>query len=225
MKKVMMLVAAALLLAGCGEKKVFFVSQEGNALQKGASVVWYDAYVGRVRALEDVADGTKVSVGLGKKFAEEIRDGVTGRVVNDPKISPKAFVLLVGGRDKDRSLVEDGAQIPESKPGNAIGEGFSAFVEWLKNSRAERLVVAGVVVLALFVFVKFVGKLLKFVFFLGILGVIGYMCLSTNADWGKYKGRLATVKESAQEAKTWLQQHGEKLHAILKAALENSGNN
>ena len=61
MKKVMMLAAAALLLGGCGEKKVFFVSQDGKALQKGASVVWYDSYVGRVRALEDVADGTKVS--------------------------------------------------------------------------------------------------------------------------------------------------------------------
>ena len=38
---------AMLLLAGCGEKKCFFVSQEGKALVPNAPVVWYDAYVTR----------------------------------------------------------------------------------------------------------------------------------------------------------------------------------
>ena len=212
--------ALLLLLSGCGERQCFFVSQDGKALAPNAPVVWYDSYVGRVAALEEVADGTKVSVTISDKFAKEIRDGVAGRVVNDPKISPKAFVLLVGGRDKDRSLVENGAQIPESTPTNAVSEGFSSFVGWLKNSRAGELKIVGVALLILLVLLKIVGKLLKFALFVGILCAIGYVCVSANIDWHNYKERLANVGESAQEAKAWLQQHGEKLHAILETALE-----
>ena len=222
MKRCMMALLAmtVILVAGCGEKKCFFVSQDGKALAHKAPVVWYDAYVGHVDALEEVAEGTKVSVCLNKKFAEEIRDGVAGRVVNDPKIAPKAFVLLVGGRDKERSLVENGAQIPESKPVNAVSEGFSSFVEWLKNSRADELKIVGVALLIFLVLLKFVGKMFKFVLFVGILCAIGYVCLTANIDWSKYKERLSNMAETAQEAKAWLQQHGEKLHTILETALE-----
>jgi len=211
---------AMLLLVGCGEKKCFFVSQEGKSLKKGAPVVWYDAYVGRVDSLDEVADGTKVSVCLEKKFAEEIRDGVAGRVVNDPKISPRAFVLLVGGRDKERSLVENGAQIPESKPTNAVSEGFSAFVDWLKNSRADELKVVCVALLIVFALFKFVSKMLKFVLFVCVLCAIGYVCVSANVGWDNYREQLSSAQKTAHEAKAWLQQHGEKLHAILEAALE-----
>ena len=213
-------VAAILLFAGCGEKKCFFVAQGGKSVQPGAPVVWYDAYVGKVDAIESAENGAKVLICLGKKFAGEIRDGVAGRVVNDPKISPKAFVLLVGGKDKDRSLVEDGAQIPESRPTNAVSEGFSAFVDWLKNSRADELKIVGVALLILFVLLKFVSKMFKLVLFVGILCAIGYVCVSANVGWGSYKERIANAAESAQEAKAWLQQHGEKLHAILETALE-----
>ena len=211
---------ALMLLVGCGEKKCFFVSRDGKALAPKAPVVWYDAYVGRVDVLKEVDDGTKVSVLLDKKFVEEIRDGVAGRVVNDPKISPKAFVLLVGGRDKGRPAIEDGVQIPESKASNVVSEGFSAFVEWLKNSRADELKVVGVLLLIFFVILKFVSKMFKFVLFLGILAAIGYVCVTANIGWSDYKDRLANVKESAQEAKDWLLQHGERLHAILETALE-----
>ena len=214
------LIISLLLLAGCGEKKCFFVSQDGNSLSPGAPVVWYDAYVGKVESVEGAENGTKVSICLDKKYAEEIRDGVAGRVVNDPKISPKAFVLLVGGRDKARSLVSSGAQIPESRPANAVSEGFSSFVDWLRNSRADELKIVGVTLLILFVLLKFVSKMFKFVLFVGILCAIGYVCVSANIDWKNYKERLANVKETAQEAKAWLQQHGEKLHTILETALE-----
>ena len=156
-------VAALLLFAGCGEKKCFFVSQDGKSVQPGAPVVWYDAYVGKVDAVESTEGGAKVSIRLDKKYAEEIHDGVAGRVVNDPGISQKTFVLLVGGRDKDRPLVSAGAQIPESKPTNVVSEGFSAFVDWLRNSRADELKIVGVALLILFVLLKFVSKHLKFV--------------------------------------------------------------
>lgn len=212
--------ATMLLLAGCGEKQCFFVSQDGNSLSPGAPVVWYDAYVGKVESVEGAENGTKVSICLDKKYAEEIRDGVAARVVNDPKISSRAFVLLVGGRDKERSLVSSGAQIPESKPTNVVSEGFSAFVDWLRNSRADELKIVGVALLILFVLLKFVGKMLKFVFFIGILGAIAYVCVSASVGWDSYKEQLSSAQKTAQEAKAWLQQHGEKLHAVLETALE-----
>lgn len=222
MKKITMAIlgVAILLLAGCGEKKCFFVSQDGMALRPGAPVVWYDAYVGKVSAVDGAENGAKVSICLDKKYAEEIRDGVAARVVNDPKISSKAFVLLVGGRDKERSLVSSGAQIPESRPTNAVSEGFSSFVDWLRNSRADELKIVGVTLLILFVLLKFVSKMFKFILFFGILCAIGYVCVTMNVDWSNYKERLSNVKETAYEAKAWLQQHGEKLHAILETALE-----
>ena len=212
--------AAVLLLAGCGEKKCFFVSQDGKSVQPGAPVVWYDAYVGKVDAVESAEGGAKVSIRLDKKYAEEIHDGVAGRVVNDPGISQKTFVLLVGGRDKDRPLVSAGAQIPESKPTNVVSEGFSAFVDWLRNSRADELKIVGAALLIFFVLLKFVSKMIKFVIFVGILCAIGYVCVSVNVGWDNYKAHIANAKDTAQEAKAWLQQHGEKLHAILETALE-----
>ncbi len=212
--------ALLLLLAGCGEKECFFVSQDGKSLQPGSPVVWYDAYVGKVASVADVSDGAKVSFRLNKKYNNEIRDGIAGRVVNDPKISPKAFVLLVGGRDKSRSLVENGAQIPESRVTNAISEGFSAFVEWLKGSKTDELVIVGIVLLVLFALFKFVTKLIKFVIFLAILCAIGYVCVTASADWDKYKEQISNIKETAQEAGTWLQQHGDKLHAVIESALK-----
>lgn len=51
------------------------------------------------------------------------------------------------------------------------------------------------------------------------------MCLSTSIDWNNYKEKLTNVKESAQEAKAWLQEHGEKLSVILDATLETNKEN
>ena len=214
-------VAAMLLLAaGCGKKNCYFVTEDSQDLQVGAKVVWYDAYVGKVDAIESAEAGFKVSINLDRKFNDQIHDGVAGRVVNDPKISSRAFVLLIGGRDANRPTIGGGEEIPESKPGNAVQEGFSAFVDWLKNSRADELKIVGVVLLILLALLKFVGKMLKFVLVLGILCAIGYVCVTANIDWGNYKERMANVKETAQEAKEWVQKHGEKLHVILETALE-----
>ncbi len=212
--------AMMLLLAGCSEKSCYFVTKDSQDLQVGAKVVWYDAYVGKVDSIESDDGGYKVSVKFSKKFNDQIHDGVAGRIVNDPKISSRAFVLLVGGRDKNRPPIEGGVEIPESKPGNAVQEGFSAFVDWLKNSRTDELKVVGVGLLILFTLLKFVSKKFKFILFLGILGAIGYVCVTANIDWSNYKERLTNVKETANEAKEWVQKHGEKLHVILETALE-----
>ena len=221
---IVMAVLASFLLSGCGEKECFFISQEGKQLETEAPVVWYDAYVGRVAALEQVADGTKVSIRIDKKYNDEIRDGVAGRVVNDPQISPKAFVLLIGGKDKERAALANGQQIPESKPTGVVGEGIAAFVEWLKNCHGNELIIVGVGILILIIAIKFVGKIIKFLLFLAIIVAIGYVCFSTKIDWSNYQDTLANVKTTAQEAKTWLQEHGEKLQVILESTLETKRN-
>lgn len=220
--RVMFGLAAAmmLLLAGCGEKNCYFVTKDSQDLQVGAKVVWYDAYVGKVDAIESDEGGFRVSVKFSKKFNDQIHDGVAGRIVNDPKISSRAFVLLVGGRDSSRPPIEGGVEIPESKPGNVVQEGFAAFVDWLRNSRADELKIVGVALLILLVLLKFVSKMLKFAIFVGILGAIGYVCVSANIGWDNYKERLSSTQKAAHEAKEWIQQHGEKLHAILETALE-----
>ena len=108
-------------------------------------------------AIEADEGGFRVSVKFSKKFNDQIHDGVAGRIVNDPKISPQAFVLLVGGRDSSRPAIEGGEEIPESKPGNAVQEGFAAFVDWLKTSRADELKILGAFLLIVFVLLKFVS--------------------------------------------------------------------
>ena len=212
--------AAMLLLAGCGEKKCFFVAQDGSALREGAPVVWYDAYVGKVDSVADAEGGAKVTVRLDGKYEGEIHDGVAGRVVNDPGILPSAFVLLVGGRDKDRPLLDDGAQIPESRQTGAVREGFSAFVDWLRNSRADELKVIAVAILLLVVLVKFVGKMLKLAILVGIALAVCYVCVTANIGWSGYRERLENARGAAQEARSWLQQHGDKLRVVLETALE-----
>lgn len=221
---VVVAVMASFLLSGCGEKECFFISQEGKQLEAEAPVVWYDAYVGRVSSLEHVADGTKISIRLDKKYNDEIRDGVAGRVVNDPQISPKAFVLLIGGKDKERAALANGQQIPESKPTGVVGEGITAFVEWLKNCHGNELIIVGVGILIIIIVIKFVGKMIKFLLFVAIIAAIGYVCFSTKIDWSNYQDTLANVKTTAQEAMTWLQDHGEKLQTVLETVKEDKNN-
>lgn len=214
------LMAAMLFIVGCGEKKCYFVTRDGEGLKAGDRVVWYDACAGKVDSVDSDGDSFKIEIKFNKKYGALIHDGVGARIVNDPKISSKPFVLLVGGRDANRPLLEAGAEIPESKQGSAVAEGFSSFVDWLKNCRAEELKVIGAALLILFALLKFVSKTFKFILFLGIVGAIGYVCVTANIDWSRYKDRVANVKVTAQEAKEWVQKHGEKLHTILETALE-----
>ena len=215
-----LMAAMMLLVAGCGEKKCFFVSQDGKLLKKDAPVVWYDSYVGRVKDLEETDEGTKVTFRINKKFAGEIHDGVAGRVVNKPEISPNAFVLLVRGRDKDRPVVDNGAQIPESREGGRFKEGFAAFVEWLRTSRKEEVALVCGLIALLCVLLKIVTKMHRIIIIVGILCAVGYLYVTLSNGWDNYKDGLANAKASSQDAKTWLQQHGEKLGTILQTALD-----
>lgn len=217
-----------LLLTGCGEKKCFFVTQDSKGLKTGANVVWVsgglareEAIVGKVAALEEVDGGVKVSITFVKKYKNLIHDGVAGRVVVDEKSNPpKVGVLLTGGKDENRPLMEDGDQIPESKESSVTKEGFSAFVEWIRTSRTLELQIVCTVLLIILVLLKFVSKRFKFILFLGLLCAAGYVYTTVKNDWSSYKERFSNVKSATQEAKAWLLQHGEKLHTILETALE-----
>ncbi len=228
--KVVLGLAAAmmLLLTGCGEKKCFFVTQDSKGLKVGANVIWVsgglareEAIVGKVAALEAEDDGTKVFIKFVKKYKNLIHDGVAGCVVVDEKSTPpKAGVLLTGGKDETRPLLEDGDQIPESKDDGAAKDVFSAFVEWLRTSRAIELQIVCTSLVIILVLLKFVSKRFKFILFLGLLCGIGYVYVTVKNDWSSYKERFSNVKTATQEAKAWILQHGEKLHTILETALE-----
>ena len=111
--------AAMLLLAGCGEKKCFFVTQDGKGVNEGAIVVWGQEVVGKVDALVEVDGGTKIAIKFAKKYQNLIHDGVLGRVEPDESLPLKFKIVLIDGRDENRPILKDGDQIPESKQENS----------------------------------------------------------------------------------------------------------
>lgn len=223
--------AMMLLLAGCGEKEktCFFVSRDGRLLQEGACVIWKDAcdegvtskaYVGRVGALEEAGQGVKVTIRFKPKHGDDLHDGVAARIVNDPKFSPKAFVLLTGGKDSLKPLIEDGAMIPEARE-SFLEKGISAFLNWIRNEHCNALIIYMSILIGLVVFIKVVGKMLKFVLFLAFVCVVCHVCLSAGSGWSGYKERQANAVAAFQDVKTWLVTHAEDLKQVLKTAVDN----
>ena len=141
-------------------------------------------------------------------------------MVDEKSKPPKVGVLLTGGKDESRPLVEDGDQIPESKENGTVKEGFAAFVEWIRTSRPLELQIVCTTLFIILVLLKFVSKRFKFILFVGLLCAIGYVYITVKHDWSSYQERFSSAKGAAQEAKAWLLQHGEKLHTILETALE-----
>ena len=174
------------------------------------------AYVGRVGSLEETGRGVKVTISFDAKHRDDVHDGVAARIVNNPKFSSNAFVLLTGGKDAVKPAVEDGSEIPEAKDGNIIEKGFSAFLDWLHDTHADELKWYAVVLIALVVLIKFVSKMLKVVFTLLFVGVICYFCMSASAGWSGYQEKLESAVSAAQDATTWLLEHGEDLKNVLK---------
>ena len=121
MKRILMLTmcVAMLFLAGCGEKKCFFVTQDIQGVTEGTIVVWEKEVVGKVDALVKVDGGTKIAIKFAKKYQDIIHDDVFGRVESDePSSSLKSRVVLIGGKDENRPILKDGDQIPEFKQEN-----------------------------------------------------------------------------------------------------------
>lgn len=118
MKRTIMLTmyAVTLLLAGCGEKKCFFVTQDCKGVNEDTTVVWEKEVVGKVDALVEVDGGTKIAIKFTKKYQNLIHDGVLGRVESDESLPLKSKIVLIGGKDEDRPIIKDGDQIPEFKP-------------------------------------------------------------------------------------------------------------
>ena len=218
MKKMMLMAmaAAAMLLTGCGGKKCYFVSQDGKLLKGGSPVMWYSEYVGSVDSLEDTEQGVKVGVKFLGEYKDRIHDGVRGQVVEDAKIWHSPFVLLSGGEDARRPVLEDEAWIPENKPKGMFEEGFAAFWDWLKQAHGVELLVVGLLLGALFLFFKFIGKIVKLVLFICIVAGLVHVGMSSSKGWSDYKQKVGETMASVQDVTNWLRQHGEKLGEVLK---------
>ena len=218
MKKTLMMIvaAAAMLLAGCGEKKCFFTSQDGKLLKDGTPVMWYSECVGLVDSLEDTEQGVKVGIKFLAKYKDRIHDGVRGQVVEDAKIWHRPFVLLSGGTDARFPVLEDDAWIPENKPKGKIEEEFAAFWNWLKHVHGKELIFICLLLAALFLFFKFIGKIVKLVLFICIVAGMVHVGISSAKGWDDYKQKVEQTMASVQDVTNWLRQHGEKLGEVLK---------
>ena len=213
-------VLALLLFAGCKEKTCFFLAGDAEGVQEGAPVVWYNAFVGKVSAVGAEEGANRVEIAFDGKHADSIHEGVVARVVSDPGISPRPFVLLVGGKDESRPVLGSGIQIPESKPANAVQEGASSFLDWLKTSRPEELKVVVGLLLILGILCKFVRSMFRMAILAGIVALIAYAVFNTRSEWDNYRDTLENAKALSVEAKDWVLQHGDKLQAVLEAATE-----
>lgn len=210
------LMAAMLLLAGCGEKKCFFVSQDGKLLKEGSPVMWYSEGVGFVDSLENTDQGVKVVIKFLGEHKDRIHDGVRGQVMKDDRIWHRPFVLLSGGTDARCPVLEDDAWIPENKPKGKIEEGFAAFWDWLKQAHGMELIFVGLLLGALFLFFKFIGKIVKLVLFICIVAGLVHVGMSSAKGWDDYKQKVEQTMTSVQDVTNWLRQHGEKLGEALK---------
>lgn len=214
------LLVGMLLLSGCGEKTCFFLTKDADGVQAGAPVVWYNAFVGKVASVGTEEEAARVEIAFEGRYANAIHDGVAARVVADLGISPRPFVLLVGGKDESRPLLGSGVQIPESRPGNAVQEGFTAFVDWLRTSRPEELKVVVVLLVVLVILCMFVRRVIRLALIAGIAGLIAYAVLSTRSEWDNYRNTFENAKALSAEAKDWVLQHGDKLQVVLESAEE-----
>ena len=218
MKKMMLMAmaATAMLLMGCGGKKCYFVSQDGKLLKEGSPVMWYYEGVGFVDSLEDTEKGVKVGIKFVGEHKDRIHDGVRGQVVKDTRIWHSPFVLLSGGTDARCPVLEDDAWIPENKPKGKIEEGFAAFWDWLKHAHGKELIFICLLLVALFLLFKVIGKIVKLALFICIVAGLVHVGMSSSKGWDNYKQKFEQTMASVQDVTNWLRQHGEKLGEAIK---------
>lgn len=212
------IVGAIALLSGCGDKECYVMSQDAKGIASRAPVVWQDAYVGAVSSVETEAGWTKVLLDLKKPFDEQIRAGVSARIVDDASISPKPFVLLIGGKDASMPVLADGAQIPEAKPLDEMKEQASGFMGWLKGSAHAGEKAGGIALLVLLGVLKFVKRMVKLLIKLLILAVVVVTILVMRGDWKSYQARAEAALSGARELKSWTVENAGKVKAALEQA-------
>lgn len=208
----------AMLLVGCGDKECYVMSQDAKGIAAKAPIVWQDAYVGVVSSVAAEAGWTKVSLGLKKPFDEQIRAGVSARIVNDASISPKPFVLLVGGKDMAMPVLADGAQIPEAKATDELKDQAAGFMGWLKDSSHVGETAGGGLLLVMLIVLKFVKKMVKLLIKLLILAVVVVTVLVMRGDWKIYQARAEAALSGARELKSWTLENAGKVKSALEQA-------
>ena len=208
----------AALLSGCGDKECYVMSQDAKGIVPKAPIVWQDAYVGTVSSVETEDGWTKVALDLKKPFDERIRAGVSARIVNDASISPKPFVLLIGGRDAAMPVLADGAQIPEARATDELKDQAAGFMGWLKGSSHVGETAGGGLLLVLLLVLKFVKKMVKLLIKLVILAVVVVTVLVMRGDWKSYQARADAALSGARELKSWTVENAGKVKAALEQA-------
>lgn len=209
-------IVGAMLLSGCGDKECYMMSQGAKGIVPKAPIVWQDAYVGSVSSVEAESGWTKVALDLKKPFDEQIRAGVSARIVNDASISPKPFVLLIGGKDVTMPVLADGAQIPEAKATDELKDQAAGFMGWLKGSSHVGETAGGGLIVVLLLVLKFVKKLVKLLIKLLILAVVVVTILVTRGDWKSYQARAEAAISGARELKSWTVENAGKVKAALE---------
>lgn len=211
-------IVGAMLLSGCGDKECYVMSQDPKGIAPKAPIVWQDAYVGSVSYVESESGWAKVSLGLKKPFDEQIRAGVSARIVNDASLSPKPFVLLIGGKDMAMPVLADGAQIPEAKATDELKDQAAGFMGWLKGSSHVGETAGGGLLLVLLLVLKFVKKLVKLLIKLLILAVVVVTILVMRGDWKSYQARAEAALSGARELKSWTVENAGKVKSALEQA-------
>ena len=211
------IVGAMALLAGCGDKECFVVTRDAHGIRKDAPVVWRDAYVGAVSAVETAAEGTRISLDVRKPFDGQIRAGVSARIVNDANIHSGPFVLLVGGRDESMPLLEGGVQIPEARTTDELKDQAAGFLGWWRGSSHLGEKAGGGILLVLLIVLRFVKRMVKLLIKLLILATIAIVVLVTRNDWKEYQQRAESALSGAREIGNWTMEHAGKVKAALDA--------
>lgn len=207
-----------LLFAGCSDKECYVMSQDAKGIAPTAPIVWQDAYVGSVSSVEAESGWVKVSLGLRKPFDEQIRAGVSARIVDDASISPKPFVLLIGGKDASMPALADGVQIPEAKATDEFKDQAAGFMGWLKGSSHVGETAGGGLLLVLLLVLKFVKKMVKLLIKLLILAVVVVTILVMRGDWKSYQARAEAALSGARELKSWTVENAGKVKSALEQA-------
>ena len=209
-----------LLLTGCGEKTCHFVAPDSGGLEPGASVEWYNAIIGSVTAVQAEGGAVRVNIAFDSVHAKSVHDGVIALIVDDPSRAPKPFVVLRGGQDEARPLLQDGVRIPFLKPGNAVEEGAMRFGDWLTGKREAELAFLAVLIVALALFGKCLGAFVVNLLRIAVLAMLLYVAWSFYSDWDSHRERFGDLKAKAEEAAEWLMQRAESGKAPVAPPVE-----
>lgn len=193
------LLAAMVLLSGCGEKTCHFVSPEAGEVEVGAPVEWHNATIGTVKSVQPVNDGFRVDITFDAAYSDSIHDGVMARVENNPNFWPKPYVELLGAGDANRPVLRNGVRIPSLRSDNVAQEKYLRVDDWLT---LKNVGYAGLIMLAGYLLklsMKGVRFFSRFLLKLALVVLLLYIGWAIWTDWESHRDRFSHLKEGISE--------------------------